>query len=208
MQDPLNIFYTNTPFSSSSGDSSSSHYYPSPPLSTGSPEFTSPPTDISLPWSNDLQNDNYSDAFEKISNFIDDSSPIIPFAEVPPTPAPSPSLSPLSVFQTVTESSETSMCYTCSACFESTEDLHSHVIEEHAQDLALLNTKRPRQYLRKYHCPYCQKLFNRRHDLERHLPKHTKEANYPCEHCGKRFTRKDAMKRHVELNRCKALRKE
>jgi len=51
-----------------------------------------------------------------------------------------------------------------------------------------------------HQCPWCDRLFSRKHNLKKHIRLHTGERPFQCNYCGKTFADSSNHKRHV--NRC------
>ncbi|KAF9511044.1 hypothetical protein BS47DRAFT_1207496 [Hydnum rufescens UP504] len=55
--------------------------------------------------------------------------------------------------------------------------------------------------LRPHACHLCGALFQRGHDLSRHVKSH-QNPKHSCPHCGKTYTRSDSVRRHVLRVKC------
>lgn len=55
--------------------------------------------------------------------------------------------------------------------------------------------------LRPHACHVCGALFQRGHDLSRHIKSH-QNPKHSCPHCGKTYTRSDSVRRHVLRVKC------
>ncbi|ORX78483.1 hypothetical protein BCR32DRAFT_188459, partial [Anaeromyces robustus] len=51
-------------------------------------------------------------------------------------------------------------------------------------------------------CKICNKVFNRKYDLQRHNKIHLGIKPYKCINCNKTFTRSDYLKRHLRNKTC------
>lgn len=47
-----------------------------------------------------------------------------------------------------------------------------------------------------HRCHHCNRIFRRKHDLNRHVRIHADTRPYLCTRCGKAFVRSDALRRH------------
>ncbi|OUM70628.1 hypothetical protein PIROE2DRAFT_30688, partial [Piromyces sp. E2] len=47
------------------------------------------------------------------------------------------------------------------------------------------------------YCSICNKVFNRKYDLRRHVRLHTNNTPYKCKACGQGFARSDYLKNHI-----------
>ncbi|ORY03510.1 hypothetical protein K493DRAFT_311667 [Basidiobolus meristosporus CBS 931.73] len=56
---------------------------------------------------------------------------------------------------------------------------------------------------RTYPCDFCQRVFARKYDLERHQRLHTGYKPYKCVYCHEGFTRVDARQRHYRSHSCR-----
>ncbi|XP_040294907.1 zinc finger protein 436-like [Bufo bufo] len=62
----------------------------------------------------------------------------------------------------------------------------------------------PFEHFKTFPCPECDKCFNWKAKLIRHLRSHTGEKPYSCPECGKRFTRKSTLFRHQKNHSAEA----
>ncbi|ORX88591.1 hypothetical protein K493DRAFT_200764, partial [Basidiobolus meristosporus CBS 931.73] len=51
---------------------------------------------------------------------------------------------------------------------------------------------------REFLCILCSSTFKFKHDMERHIRRHTGENPYPCTHCAQGFYRSDTLTNHVK----------
>ncbi|RKP34739.1 hypothetical protein BJ085DRAFT_14849, partial [Dimargaris cristalligena] len=53
-----------------------------------------------------------------------------------------------------------------------------------------------------YKCPFCERQFIRKYDMERHIRIHTGEKPFICKTCLETFIRKDTLKTHRWRSGC------
>ncbi|KAH7974827.1 hypothetical protein HPB49_020189 [Dermacentor silvarum] len=63
-------------------------------------------------------------------------------------------------------------------------------------------SKRKRKKSRKYpcKCSYCDKVFDHKGSMDKHLRTHTGERPFPCQLCPMKFTQKQSVVRHMRTH--------
>lgn len=75
-------------------------------------------------------------------------------------------------------------CKQCDVICDTNRKLSYHKLHMHNTNSA------------KFACVYCQREFNSRQSIERHMPVHTGIQNFKCQHCSKRFSYAESKYRH------------
>jgi len=86
--------------------------------------------------------------------------------------------------------------YLCNQCGRGFLELRT--LNKHSPICKDIPPKRKNNYNAVLPCPLCDKIFNRRCNLERHLKVHAGVKEFSCEQCGKLFSSKKTVKKHTE----------
>ena len=81
-------------------------------------------------------------------------------------------------------SAKTNFCKECGKAYSTKGSLAQHVHHYHRHPMA-------------YNCEVCEKKFNRKDFLIKHIKTHTQERAFPCNHCDKQFKTSASLSAHV-----------
>lgn len=79
----------------------------------------------------------------------------------------------------------------CEEVFILRKLLWNHMLTDHGIDISPENKER-------FVCPVCGKKCPSKHDLEKHVLKHTNQKNFVCVECGKQFKGETGLKVHIK----------
>jgi len=90
----------------------------------------------------------------------------------------------IKVLNNITRKKDVMECHVCSDTFDMVAAMKRHYSELHP------DTK-------PFSCDLCNKRFDRKENLSRHVRIHTGDRRYVCNHCGKGYTDPSGLKKHV-----------
>ncbi|XP_005191542.2 oocyte zinc finger protein XlCOF6 [Musca domestica] len=105
---------------------------------------------------------------------------------------------------------EKTECMLCRKRYENELILKDHMLEDHkenkgavkiANNKRIIMNKKPKSFTGLFHCEKCDKRFNMKSALERHMAVHSIEGRpHACPQCPKRFKRSQDMKWHLKTH--------
>ncbi|XP_061398018.1 zinc finger protein 572 [Musca vetustissima] len=105
---------------------------------------------------------------------------------------------------------EKTECMLCRKRYDNELVLRDHMLEDHkenkgavkiANNKRIIMNKKPKSFTGLFHCEKCDKRFNMKSALERHMAVHSVEGRpHACPQCPKRFKRSQDMKWHLKTH--------